>query len=67
MRVVKKSLQYLKNPSDKTASDEKEVFKGVKECLIKIGDHINNIIEEYKDTKKAKEWRGYAWAEMNVY
>lgn len=55
MKVVKKSLKELGNP-DSSLSD-KELVLHMKQCLLKIGNRISEILSEYKDPVKIKEWR----------
>lgn|SRR6218665_356786 len=55
MKVVKKSLKDLGNP-DSSLSD-KELVLHMKQCLLKIGNRISEILSDYRDPVKIKEWR----------
>lgn len=65
MKVVKKSLKELGNP-DSSLSD-KELVLHMKQCLLKIGNRISEILSEYKDPVKIKEWRSYLWVFVSKF
>ena len=57
MRAEKKSLQALHQPDQETS--EQVQVQTTKKCLLKIGDHIEKILNnEYaSDSKMAISWR----------
>lgn len=57
MRVVKRALKDLGNPSASLPPDV-DVVKHTKTCLLTIGNRISEILSDYKDPAKIKEWRG---------
>ncbi|KAG5676207.1 hypothetical protein PVAND_006056 [Polypedilum vanderplanki] len=56
MRPVKKALKALDTPHHGAHSDEHR-----RDCLIKIGNRIDECLSEYKDPVKIKEWRSSLW------
>ena len=51
------AIRHLSSPRDDIS--EKEQLEHTKKCLLKIGDHINQCIVEYKDNQDLlKKWRG---------
>lgn len=58
MRVVKRALKDLGNPSASLPPDI-DLVKHTKTCLLTIGNRISEILSDYKDPAKIKEWRGY--------
>lgn len=59
MRPVKKALKALDNP-DSTLSEQEQVAS-TRQCLLQIGDQINNCLTAYKDPDQVKEWRSNLW------
>ncbi|KAF7287502.1 hypothetical protein GWI33_001462 [Rhynchophorus ferrugineus] len=59
MRPVKKALKALDNP-DQSMSETEQV-QHTRECLIQIGEQINNCLSNYSDPDKIKEWRSNLW------
>merc|ERR1711915_95725 len=58
MRDVKKSLKALDRPDPEHT--ETEQVNHTRQCLIKIGTHIDSILAEMKEDK-AREWRSNLW------
>lgn len=52
MRPVKKALKALDNP-DQTLGPEDQL-NHTRQCLIQIGDQINQCLETYKDPEQVK-------------
>ncbi|XP_071486143.1 chromodomain-helicase-DNA-binding protein 1-like [Diadema antillarum] len=59
MRPVKRALKLLDNPPEDVS--EKEQLNHTRQCLLKIGDRINECTQEYKDPNKIQAWKGYLW------
>lgn len=59
MRPVKKALKALDNP-DQTLKPEEQVIH-TRQCLISIGDQINQCVSIYKDPDVIKQWRSNLW------
>ncbi|XP_072037799.1 LOW QUALITY PROTEIN: chromodomain-helicase-DNA-binding protein 1-like [Amphiura filiformis] len=59
MRPVKRALKLLDNPPEDVS--EKEQLNHTRQCLLKIGDRINECIQEFRDMDKMHEWKGYLW------
>ena len=57
MRVVKRSLKHLGDPD--ASQSEAEQLLHTRECLLNIGNHINDILNSFADADKVKEWRRY--------
>ncbi len=58
LRPVKGSIRNLGKPRE--GLSEKEQLDLTEKCLLKIGDHINKSISEYKGrVELLKEWRWY--------
>lgn len=55
MRPVKKALKALDNP-DQSLSENEQV-QHTRDCLLQIGEQINQCLSEYTDQDKVKEWR----------
>ena len=55
MRPVKKSLKMLDNPDP--GLSEKDQLLHTRKCLLKIGDHINQLLTAYNDPDHIKAWR----------
>jgi Domain of unknown function (DUF4208) len=55
MRAVKRSLKHLGDPDPKLS--DKEKLMHTRECLLRIGNRIGDILSEFKDPKKIKEWK----------
>merc|ERR1719481_980029 len=58
MRNVKKSLKALDKP-DPDQTPEEQV-SNTRRCLVKIGRHIDSLLEEMSDDK-ARDWRSHLW------
>ena len=56
MRPVKRALKLLDNPPEDVS--EKEQLNHTRQCLLKIGDRINECIQEFNDPDKIQEWKG---------
>ncbi|XP_060556043.1 chromodomain-helicase-DNA-binding protein 1-like isoform X4 [Ruditapes philippinarum] len=59
MRPVKRSLKRLDNPEE-GLSDRDQVIH-TRQCLLKIGDRINECLADMNDPEKIKQWRFYLW------
>ena len=59
MRSVKKSLKHLGNPD--SSLSEKEQLIHTKQCLLKIGNKIGEILGDYNDPEKIREWRRFVY------
>ncbi|CAO1351026.1 unnamed protein product [Diamesa hyperborea] len=59
MRPVKKSLKALDNPNQSLSAEEQATHR--RECLMCIGNRINECLLEYKEDSKIKEWRSNLW------
>jgi len=57
MRTVKRSLKHLGDPD--ASQSEAEQLLHTRECLLNIGNHINDILNSFADADKVKEWRRY--------
>jgi chromodomain-helicase-DNA-binding protein 1 len=55
MRPVKRSLKRLDNPEE-GLSDRDQVIH-TRQCLLKIGDRINECLADMNDPEKIKQWR----------
>lgn len=55
MRPVKKALKRLDNP-DEGLSDREQLVH-TRQCLLKIGDRINECMAHYNDPEVIKQWR----------
>jgi chromodomain-helicase-DNA-binding protein 1 len=55
MRAVKRSLKDIGEPD--TEQSEKEQLAHTRECLVNIGNHIAEVLAEFKEPEKIKEWR----------
>merc|ERR1719315_758076 len=58
MRNVKKSLKALDKP-DPDQTPEEQV-SNTRRCLVKIGRHIDSLLEDMTEDK-AREWRSHLW------
>jgi len=58
MRAVKKSLKALDKP-DPNQTQEEQVAN-TRKCLVKIGKHIDSLIQDMSE-EKGKDWRGSLW------
>merc|ERR1712083_773691 len=58
MRDVKKSLKALDKPDPNQTPDEQ--VSNPRRCLVKIGRHIDNILEPMAEDK-ARDWRSHLW------
>ena len=71
MRPVKKSLKMLDNPDP--GLSEKDQLLHTRKCLLKIGDHINQLLTAYNDPDHIKAWRRlvldskYHWIYLEEY
>ncbi|KAK3096752.1 hypothetical protein FSP39_002924 [Pinctada imbricata] len=59
MRPVKRALKRLDNPEE--GLTEKEQLIHTRQCLLKIGDRINECMANYNDPEIIKMWRNYLW------
>lgn len=59
MRPVKRSLKRLDNPEEGLTDRDQVVH--TRQCLLKIGDRINECLSEMNDPEKIKQWRCYLW------
>ncbi|XP_048736383.2 chromodomain-helicase-DNA-binding protein 1-like isoform X3 [Ostrea edulis] len=59
MRPVKKALKRLDNP-DEGLSDREQLVH-TRQCLLKIGDRINECMAHYNDPEVIKQWRSFLW------
>jgi len=64
MRAVKRALKHLGEPD--TEQSEKEQLIHTRECLLNIGNHISEVLSEFKDPEKIKEWRRWAYTTLVV-
>jgi len=60
MRAVKRSLKHLGDPDTSHESNETDQLMHTRECLLNIGNHINDMLATFTDQDKVKEWRRYA-------
>lgn len=58
MRDVKKSLKALDKPDPNQTPDEQ--VSNTRRCLVKIGRHIDSILEPMSEDK-ARDWRSHLW------
>merc|ERR1712112_96444 len=58
MRAVKKSLKALDKP-DPNQTPEEQVAN-TRRCLVKIGRHIDSLMEHMSEDK-ARDWRSHLW------
>merc|ERR1719260_631769 len=58
MRNVKKSLKALDKP-DPDQTPEEQV-SNTRRCLVKIGRHIDSLLEDMTEDK-ARDWRSHLW------
>jgi chromodomain-helicase-DNA-binding protein 1 len=59
MRPVKKSLKALDRGHHAMIGDDQVHHK--RECLLRIGNRIDECLAEHKDPVKIKEWRSNLW------
>nr|XP_022330657.1 chromodomain-helicase-DNA-binding protein 1-like isoform X3 [Crassostrea virginica] len=59
MRPVKRALKRLDNP-DEGMSDKEQLIH-TRQCLLKIGDRINECMGHYNDPEVIKQWRSFLW------
>lgn len=59
MRPVKKALKALDSAHHNMPPEEFAVHR--KECVLKIGMHIDDCLDEHRDPLKIKEWRSNLW------
>ncbi|XP_071964385.1 chromodomain-helicase-DNA-binding protein 1-like isoform X2 [Antedon mediterranea] len=59
MRPVKRALKLLDNPPEDVS--ESDQLNHTRQCLLKIGDRINECIAEFTGAEKMSEWKGYLW------
>ena len=57
MRPVKRSLKRLDKPEE--GLTERDQVIHTRQCLLKIGDRINECLAEMNDPDKIKQWRWY--------
>lgn len=55
MRPVKAALKQLDRPEK--GLSEREQLEHTRQCLIKIGDHITECLQEYPNPDQIKQWR----------
>lgn len=55
MRPVKRALKRLDNPDE--GMSDKEQLVHTRQCLLKIGDRINECMGHYNDPEVIKQWR----------
>uniref|UniRef100_T1J6Q1 Chromodomain-helicase-DNA-binding protein 1 n=1 Tax=Strigamia maritima TaxID=126957 RepID=T1J6Q1_STRMM len=65
MRPVKKSLILLDNPDQNLS--EKEQLVHTRQCLLRIGDRINQCLQEYTNNDTVKEWRSNLWCFVSKF
>lgn len=61
MRPVKAALKQLDRPEK--GLSEREQLEHTRQCLIKIGDHITECLQEYSNPDLIKQWRKWE----NIY
>lgn len=59
MRPVKKALKALDSGHHGMPAEEFAAHR--KECILKIGMHIDECLDEHRDPLKIKEWRSNLW------
>uniref|UniRef100_A0A3Q3XLG4 Uncharacterized protein n=1 Tax=Mola mola TaxID=94237 RepID=A0A3Q3XLG4_MOLML len=59
MRPVKAALKQLDRPEK--GLSEREQLEHTRQCLIKIGDHITECLQEYTNPDQIKQWRKNLW------
>ncbi|XP_051972225.1 chromodomain-helicase-DNA-binding protein 1 isoform X2 [Xyrauchen texanus] len=59
MRPVKAALKQLDRPEK--GLSEREQLEHTRQCLIKIGDHITECLQEYTNPEQIKQWRKNLW------
>ncbi|XP_034324831.2 chromodomain-helicase-DNA-binding protein 1 isoform X1 [Magallana gigas] len=59
MRPVKRALKRLDNPDE--GMSDKEQLVHTRQCLLKIGDRINECMGHYNDPEVIKQWRSFLW------
>ncbi|XP_022671471.1 chromodomain-helicase-DNA-binding protein 1-like isoform X2 [Varroa destructor] len=64
MRPVKRALKQL-DPQDRSLTRDEQI-RQIRRCLVKIGDRINECLEEYPHDK-ARQWRSYLWAFVSKF
>jgi len=57
MRPVKKALKQLGSPDPN--SPQEAHLEHTRRCLLKIGDHINDLLNAVTDPTELKDWRKY--------
>ncbi|XP_041464759.1 chromodomain-helicase-DNA-binding protein 2-like isoform X3 [Lytechinus variegatus] len=65
MRPVKRALKLLDNPPEDVS--EREQLNHTRQCLLKIGDRINECIQEFNDPDKIQEWKGDLWTFVAMF
>merc|ERR1712242_335079 len=58
MRAVKKSLKALDKPDPNQTAEEQVI--NTRRCLVKIGKHIDSLIDEMSE-EQGREWRSSLW------
>jgi len=58
MRPVKKALKQLGNP-ELSGHGHEAHLEHTRRCLIKIGDHINDLLATVGKPSEVKDWRKY--------
>ena len=59
MRPVKRSLKRLDHPEE--GLTERDQVIHTRQCLLKIGDRINECLTEMNDPEKIRQWRWYVF------
>jgi len=59
MRPVKKALKQLGSPELSDQGHEAHL-EHTRRCLLKIGDHINDLLVTISKASEVKDWRKYA-------
>jgi len=58
MRPVKKALKQLGSPELSEQGHEAHL-EHTRRCLLKIGDHINELLTSVHSASEARDWRKY--------
>jgi len=64
MRAVKRSLKHLGDPD--ASQSEADQLLHTRECLLNIGNHINDILNSFDDADKITEWRRYVHCKLKT-
>ena len=66
MRPVKRALKRLDNPEE-GVTEKEQVIHNTRQCLLKIGDRINECLAEMNDPEKIRQWRKWVEATDKKY